>query len=244
VQEGIYDQFVAMMKEKMAWLSTFGTKPEDHGDLDIGTMTTEKQLAVLDDHLADAVNKGAKVIAGGPRKPGSFIFPPTALVDTDESMKVVTDETFGPLLPIMKFTTEQEAIDLANRSPFGLSASVWSADLERAKRVARKIVTGNVSINNVMATEGNSALPFGGVKDSGFGRYKGPFGLLTFSNVKSILIDKQSSKVEANWYPYTKEKYEALSNLIDAVYSGGALGLIKTLIVGMKLESLAKKQRL
>ncbi|MBX7255276.1 MAG: aldehyde dehydrogenase family protein [Candidatus Hydrogenedentes bacterium] len=244
VQESIYDQFVAMAKEKAARLSTFASKPDDQGDLDVGTMTTESQLTTLDEHLQDAIDKGATILAGGPRKPGSSIFPPTVLADANNSMKAVTDETFGPLLPIMKFSTEEEAIALANDSPYGLSASVWSKDLERAQRVARKIVTGNVSINNVMATEGNSGLPFGGVKDSGFGRYKGPYGLYTFSNVKSILVDKQSAKLEPNWYPYTKEKYAALSKLIDAAYSGGIMGLIRTAIVGMRLESLARKQRL
>jgi len=133
---------------------------------------------------------------------------------------------------------------LANESPYGLSASVWSADLERADRVARALETGNVSINSVLATQGNSALPFGGTKDSGFGRYKSFFGLYSFCNVKSVLVDTQSSKVELNWYPYSKEKYELFSQLLTALYGGGPLGLIKTALIGLKLERLGRKRRL
>ena len=140
-----------------------------------------------------------------------------------KTAEIVYDESFGPVVTVGKFRTEQEAIDLANDSPFCLSASVWSADLERAERVARSIVTGNVSINNVLATQANSGLPFGGVKDSGFGRYRGSFGLHTFSNIKSIVVDKQSSKIELNWYPYSRRKFELFNELMAAAFGGNIL---------------------
>jgi delta 1-pyrroline-5-carboxylate dehydrogenase len=143
----------------------------------------------------------------------------------------------------MAFETEAEAIALANDSPYGLSASVWSADLARAERVARQLKVGNVSINNVMLTEANPALPFGGIKASGFGRYKGVWGLETFCNLKSVLIDSQNGKIEANWFPYTPERYRLFSQLTAALFSAQK-SLLKTLLTGLKLESQAQKEKL
>jgi delta 1-pyrroline-5-carboxylate dehydrogenase len=159
-------------------------------------------------------------------------------------MKVYREETFGPVLPLVRFKSEEEAIEIANDTEYGLSASVWSKDLARANRVADAIVTGNVSINNVMITEGNHALPFGGVKNSGFGRFKGEFGLVSFSNVKSVMIEPNSKKIEANWYPYTPEKYAKFTDLIRAVFGGGGIiGFVKFAIAGLKLESYVAKVR-
>ncbi|HUW62943.1 MAG TPA: aldehyde dehydrogenase family protein [Candidatus Bathyarchaeia archaeon] len=245
VQEGIYDPFVTVLKEKLAKLSTHATSNRpDEGDIDMGCMTAEFQIKTVEDQIAEARTRGANIIAGGARKENTHLFAPTLIENVDPSMKVQHEETFGPVITITKFKTEQDAIRLGNDSPYGLSASVWSADLARADRVARALVTGNVSINNVLATQGNSGLPFGGVKDSGFGRYKGPFGLHSFSNIKSILIDKQNNKIELNWYPYSKEKYGLFSQLLDAMFGGGALGLLKTVMIATKLESLCKKRRL
>jgi len=245
VQEGVYDEFVAVLKEKLAKLTTPATSDKpDEGDLDIGCMTAEFQLETVEEQVAEARSRGANVSAGGQRKENTHLFAPTIIENTDPSMKVQRDETFGPVVTVTRFKTEKDAIRLANDSPFGLSASVWSADLDRADRVARALETGNVSINNVLATQGNSGLPFGGVKESGFGRYKGPFGLHSFCNIKSILIDKQSNKVELNWYPYSKEKYKLFSRLLDALFGGSALSLPKTISVAGKLESLCKKRRL
>jgi aldehyde dehydrogenase (NAD+) len=157
-------------------------------------------------------------------------------------MKVASDETFGPVLPVMKFRDEAEAIALANNSPYGLSSSVWSGDLKRAERVAQQLEAGNVCINNVMSTQGNAALPFGGVKASGFGRYHGSFGLHSFCNIKAIMIDPKQSKYEVNWYPYSAEKYGIFSKLLEALYGGSAFGLIKAALIGLKLDKLCQKR--
>ncbi len=145
------------------------------------------------------------------------------------------------MLAVTKFSDEAEAVMLANQSDYGLSASVWSKDLKRAARVTRQLKVGNVSINNVMLTEGNSALPFGGVKNSGIGRYRGEFGFYSFSNIKSVLIDKDSNKQEANWYPFTTQKYSQFSKMMVALFSSGLGSFIKFVIAGIALESLSQK---
>lgn len=245
VHERIYPQFVDALKQKIEKLSHPSRDRDrpDAGDLDVGSMTARFQIEKVEDQVNDAKAKGATVHTGGTRTEDAQDFPPTLITDITDEMKIAHEETFGPVLTVQPFKTEDEAVRLANDSPYGLSASVWSKDIERATRVARAIETGNVSINNVLATQGNSALPFGGTKESGFGRYKGPHGLHSFSNIKSIMIDS-GSKYEPHWFPYTKEKYTLFSKLLDAVYDGGALWLIKTILVGMKLEAHVKKNKL
>ena len=246
IQEKIYDKFIAVLKEKVERLRTLseGKTPESELELDMGCMTAEFQIETVERQIAEAREKGARIITGGCRAKGTHFFAPTIIANVDQKMSIVAEETFGPVIAVAKFKTEDEAISMANDSPYGLSASVWSADLERADRVARAIETGNVSINDALATQGNSALPFGGVKDSGFGRYKGPYGLHSFCNIKSVMVNRQSSKIELNWYPYSKEKYALFSKLVDALFSGSPLGLLKGMWIGLKLELLCRKRRL
>src|SRR5690606_30257892 len=146
-------------------------------DADIGSMTSPQQMEIVESHLKDATEKGARILCGGKRLNGeTFHFEPTVLVDVDHSMKIMRDETFGPVLPIMPFSSEEEAVQLANETPYGLNASVWSKDREKAGRVAARINSGNVCVNDVMIGIANPHLPYGGNKDSGIGRYHGPEG--------------------------------------------------------------------
>lgn len=246
VQETIFDKFVEMIvgRTKQLRPSHANRNIEDPEDCDVGCVTTEFQLQIIESHIKDAVEKGAKVLCGGSREAGTHHFPPTILIDVDHTMEIMMEETFGPVIPIMKFKTEQEAIDLSNDSVYGLGGSVWSKDIKRARRVASAIKTGNLSINNHMLNEGNPNLPFGGTKNSGFGRYKGEAGLITFSNSKSILVDADSSNIDPNWYPFTKGKYKLLSGIVDYLFSDKKRNWIKFAIVGLKIDSIGKKEKL
>jgi aldehyde dehydrogenase (NAD+) len=238
IQESIYEEFKAILVRETLKL-TCGT--DSDGGRDIGPMTTRAQVKVIAKQIADARAKGAALLTGTDWDGVSADIPPIVVENSTPQMLLSTEETFGPVLPIFAFTDEADAIRLANSDEFGLSASVWSADTRRAERVARAIVTGNVSINNVMLTEGNHALPFGGTKKSGIGRYKGEFGFYCFSNIKSILVDKDSAKMEANWFPYTPRKFQLFTHLTTHIYSPGLWSFIKAAVSGLRLEGYIKR---
>jgi len=161
VHQAIYNRFLDALVRETSRLK-LGTDSE--GGADIGPMTTGSQIRVIARQVADAKEKGARFLTGAGWDGHSADIPPMVVDQITEAMLLDQEETFGPILPVIPFSDEAEAVQMANTGDFGLSASVWSADLRRADRVARAIVTGNVSINNVMLTEGNHALPFGGAK--------------------------------------------------------------------------------
>ena len=135
VEEPVYDEFVAKVSEKVRALRV--GKPEGPGSVEVGAITFPPQLDIIKDHVADAVQKGARVLAGGSEAPGpGRFFEPTVLVDVDHSMKCMTEETFGPTLPIMKVRDADEAVRLSNDSNYGLGASVFSRDTERGEQIA------------------------------------------------------------------------------------------------------------
>ena len=245
VQESIYDDFIELLVDRTSKLrlSMPNRDTSQPDECDVGTVTSPAQVAIIEQHVEEALEKGAKLLCGGIKEKGSHHMVPTIVANVDHSMKIASEETFGPVIAVMKFKTEEEAIELANDSAYGLSASVWSADLKRADRVARAIKTGNVSINNHMLTEANAALPFGGVKDSGIGRFKGDEGLTTFCNSKSILIDKQSDNLDPHWYPFTKPKFEMLSELSES-YFRRRKNWIKFAKNGLKADSIGKKEKI
>ncbi|WP_139491007.1 aldehyde dehydrogenase family protein [Brevibacillus dissolubilis] len=211
VESSIFDRFVGIVKAKTEQLRV-GTGEE----ADMGSMTFPHQLSIVEEHLADAVAKGATILTGGKRlNEKTLHFPPTLLTNVDHTMKIMNDETFGPVLPIMPFRDESEALRLANDSPFGLNSSVWSRDTTKARRVAGKIESGNVCINDVIVSVANPHLPFGGIKESGMGRYHGEEGLITFCHVTSIIESPGKKASEINWYPYTPKKREAFQTLMQ-----------------------------
>ena len=238
IQESIYEPFKDLLIKKANQIQVGdGENP----DFEIGPMVTDFQTRIVKEHLEDALQKGAKLLTGQDWDRKSRIVPPLILEGVTPEMTVYGEETFGPIIPIFKFRDEKEALVMANDSKYGLSASIWSADLERCKRVAKNIKTGNISINNVMLTEGNANLPFGGCKLSGFGRFKGMVGFHSFSMSKSVLIDKNSDQVESHWYPYDQTKHRFFKKLITALYSGELFGILKALLVSTKLEKYTQK---
>jgi acyl-CoA reductase-like NAD-dependent aldehyde dehydrogenase len=240
VQETIYEQFKARLVEETNMIK-IGVDTD--GDADMGAMISEKQVQIVADLVKDALAQGARMLTGNQWDFKSKFIPAIILEGTTHQMRINQEEIFGPVLPLMSFKSEDEVIRLANDSSFGLSASVWTADKQRALRVASKIKTGNISINNVMLSEGNHALPFGGTKDSGIGRYKGAHGLRGFCNMKSVLVDSDSKKIEANWYPYTKTKYSLFSGLTQALFSLGIKKWIGLVRYGLPLEGHAQKAK-
>jgi len=200
VHADVYDRFVSLVLAEVAAI-----RQDDSGSGDIGSMTFGPQVDIVEAHLADAVEKGATVLAGGVRaeRPGWW-FPPTVVVDVDHTMDLMTEETFGPVLPIMKVDSVDEAVRLANDSPYGLNSSVWTEDPDLGEQVANRLQAGNVCINDCIVSYAVTGLPFGGVKSSGMGRVHGAEGLREMSNVKSVLGRRVKVPRELWWFPVPK----------------------------------------
>ncbi len=183
--ESQYDEFVRLAVQYTKEIQN-GFTLDTHSPYQIGPITDPRQTQIIDEHLNDAIQKGAKVLCGG-KEQGAY-YKPMVMVDVDHSMKVMQEETFGPIMPIMKVRDEAEAIRLANDSTFGLSASVYSKDQARAKRVADKINASSIIINDSIAQYAIPMLPIGGIKDSGIGSTHGRAGLLEFTRPHSYAI--------------------------------------------------------
>ena len=144
----------------------------------------------------------------------------------------------------LAFDTEPEAVALANDSPYGLNASVWTSDADRGRRVARQLVTGSCAINDVLKNIGNPSTPFGGLKHSGFGRYHGPEGLRAFSHQRALMTNPQALGKEPNWFPYGERVYQTLKALIHAVHSDeSSLGKIKHVAGGVRAALFGSRSK-
>jgi acyl-CoA reductase-like NAD-dependent aldehyde dehydrogenase len=221
VEAPIYDEFVAKLTDKVSRLRQ--GQDGDRYQFDVGAMATSAQRDIVARHVDEAVAGGARATTGGkPTGVGTF-FQPTVLADVDQSMSCMTEETFGPTLPVVKVADEDEAIRLANDTRYGLSATVWTSDPARGERVARRIEAGAVNVNDAMVNGFQFGLPMPGWKDSGIGaRNGGADGLLKYCRAQAITTPR--IPVQANeplWYPYSRRKFRIALGLMRAAASHG-----------------------
>jgi acyl-CoA reductase-like NAD-dependent aldehyde dehydrogenase len=217
VEEPVYDEFVQKVSDNVRELRQ--GPPEGEGSVDVGAIIFPPQVETVDEHVRDAVERGAKVLTGGHIRPGAGrFFEPTVLVDVDHSMKIMSEETFGPTLPIMKVADAEEGIRLANESIYGLQASVWTSDVERGEELARRIEAGVVCVNDAQINYTALNLPMGGWKASGLGTRHGANGIRKFTKVQSLLVTRRALKREPFMFPYRKQRTLLLRRLFKLLY--------------------------
>ncbi|MBI3649446.1 MAG: aldehyde dehydrogenase family protein [Acidobacteria bacterium] len=221
VDEKIADRFIPAVVEEVKRLRLGA--PDANFSTDMGPLVNENQLNIVTEQIADAVAKGASVLTGGRRREdlGGYFFEPTVLVDVTNDMKVMNEETFGPVLPIKIFKDEDEAIREANRTNYGLLASVWTGDNEHGRRLARRIEAGTVIINDAVYTNGVAQTPWFGVKESGLGTTHGKAGMYEFVRMKHINWDMFPMKTNIWWFPYTATWYGRFKTIMKMLYRWG-----------------------
>jgi succinate-semialdehyde dehydrogenase/glutarate-semialdehyde dehydrogenase len=199
VEEPVAEAFVARVVEETRRLRVGDPlRP----DTDIGPMTLERQRAIVEEHVSDAVARGARVLVGGERPPGPGCFyPPTVLTNVDHTMRVLREETFGPVLPIMVVRDIEEGVARANDSEYGLTASGWTRSRKTADRLQRELRAGVVTINDCVSSIGEPTAPYGGMGQSGIGRSHGAVGLRELVQSKYVTWDA-SRKPPVWWFPY------------------------------------------
>jgi len=218
VHEKIFDRFVDRLQEKVNHLQTgSGTVVET----DLGAMIHHTQYDIVKMHVNDAVQRGAKIVAGGAfsDQAGCFISP-TILTDVSMDSILMNEETFGPVLPIVKFSSDDEAVTLANSSRFGLSASVWTRDKKRGMKIARGLRAGAAIVNDVIGYYGISDGVVGGVKESGTGRVHGREGLLEMVYPKYYEIERAPRWKKLWWYGYDKNMLSFFETATDFLFAG------------------------
>ena len=234
VEEAVHDEFVKKLEAHVRAIQVGG--PDD--DADMGPMCFRPQLDTVEAHLADAREQGADIVVGGERidRPGQF-FEPTLITGVTVDMEIWKEETFGPVIPVIKARDAEHAIELCNEHQYGLSGAIWTEDRDRGLDLACRMECGQVMVNDAIQITGNPALPFGGVKNSGIGRYHGAEGLLTFSHTRAVMVDQGFFRHEPVWFPY-RDKYPIFKKAFDALLGGN---MPRAFIYVTKLRKLSKK---
>ncbi len=233
----IFDEFVERCVRKALLLKIGnGLDPA----VDVGAMTTLAQLKHVEQQVEEAVEGGAFVHCGGKRLDDrrGYFFPPTILTDVDGSFSIVRDETFGPVMPVMPYEDDRQAIHFANDSAYGLTASIWTKDVSRAQEMAHDLQAGTVMINDCVFTHALPATPWGGMKHSGFGRSHSRFGLQEMVHIRHVHTNRLSAK-DVWWYPYSLEVFERFAQMARTM-SGGLRQQIATLSPFRKLWGRTK----
>jgi succinate-semialdehyde dehydrogenase/glutarate-semialdehyde dehydrogenase len=220
VHRSLYQAFLDACVEKTKRLRVGnGSDPQS----DIGPLIHERQLRNVEAHVEDALKRGARVLTGGSRlrELGSNFYAPTVLADVSHSMDIMREETFGPVLPVMPFDTDDEAIRLANDSGYGLAASIWTRDRARGEALANHIQAGTVMVNDALACFGISEAPHGGVKASGIGRTHGRFGLEEMVRIKYVDSDRLPRIKQVWWYGYGGAFTRQMEGFVDLMFAHG-----------------------
>lgn len=224
VHEDIADAFTGRVVEAA---EAIRVGPGDGEEVDMGPLIDEEQLSRVEAHVEDATSKGAKVVTGGQRLKdvGDRFYAPTVLTDVDHGMDVMVDETFGPVMPIMPVGGDQEAVELANATEYGLTASVWTPDTRRAEAIAHHLEAGTVTINDCVYTYAACETPWGGVKASGLGHTHGHAGLAAMTRPKHI-NKARSSRGRSPWYyPYDEDLERVTDEGLEFLYGSKLKGL-------------------
>jgi acyl-CoA reductase-like NAD-dependent aldehyde dehydrogenase len=218
VEEPIYDEFVRRVTDKVGGLRQ--GLPGGPGSTDLGAVINPPQSDIVERHVNDAVDAGARVLAGGGRRDeNGHFFEPTVLVDVDHSMACMREETFGPTVPIMKVRDTEEAVRLANDSQYGLQASVWTKDTAKGERLARRIEAGSVTVNDAQVNYVALELPMGGWKESGLGTRHGADGIRKYTKKQSVLVTRFAPmKKDLHMMPYTARRTGFIGRLLKLVY--------------------------
>jgi acyl-CoA reductase-like NAD-dependent aldehyde dehydrogenase len=220
VEAPVYDAFLAKVTDKARALR-HGV-PAGPGSVEVGAMTHAPQVDIVERHVQDARAKGARVLVGGERgaRAGQW-FEPTVLADVSHDMAIMREETFGPTLPIMKVADAEEAVRLANDSPYGLGASVFSGDVHRGEAIARRLETGSACVNDALVSYYALELPMGGAKASGMGYRHGPGGIRKFTQHQALLVSRIHPKRDIHMYPYRARTTKLFARGLRLLYGRG-----------------------
>jgi acyl-CoA reductase-like NAD-dependent aldehyde dehydrogenase len=220
VHRSLYEEFLKACVEKTKKLRV-GPGPD--GTTDVGPMIHQRQLQIVEAHVEDAVTHGARILTGGTRlrELGANFYPPTVLANVTHAMRIMREETFGPVLPVMAFDSDDEAVRLANDSEFGLAASIFTRDNARGERLARRVHAGTVMVNDVVSCFGINEAPHGGVKSSGMGRAHGRFGLEEMVRLKYVDVDLMPGMKKVWWYGYGMKFAQQMEGFIDFQFARG-----------------------
>jgi acyl-CoA reductase-like NAD-dependent aldehyde dehydrogenase len=217
VEEPVYDDFVNRVVAKTRALRQ--GVPGQPGQVDIGAITFPPQMDKIEDHVQDAVDKGAQVLVGGKRRPGAGqFFEPTVMTGVDHTMKVMTDETFGPILPVMKVRDVEEAIRLSNDTSYGLNSSVFTKDVDKGERIARRLTAGSSCVNDALMNYLAQEAPFGGTGQSGIGARHGADGIRKYCSRQTILVTRFAMSREPTMYPNSAFKAKLFDRLMVAMW--------------------------
>lgn len=216
VHESVHRPFLDILKEHVEALRI---GPDRQYDVDIGSMTTERSLNTVKEHVREALDRGAKVFAQSAQIDAGLCHPAMVITDVDHSMKIMREETFGPVVGVMKYRTDHEAVELANDSKLGLTASVWSRDTKRALALAGRIKAGVVTINDHLMSHGLAETPWGGFKESGIGRTHGRLGFDEMTQAQTLVTDiLPFVKKDLWWHPFDRKVYEGIRGVALALY--------------------------